>query len=135
MKYVIIVVLVAMQITVVAQTTSSLQDDSVYTEIEKMPEFKGGREAMYKTINQNIYYPPIARRAEVQGTSWVSFIVEKDGTISDVKIQESLSKETDEEAMRVVSLLTTWIPGEVNGQPVRVRTALPIKYKLLGKKR
>lgn len=114
-----------------AQSSLSPESDSVYTEVHEMPTFPGGNEAFYKNvIAKKIHYPGQARRMGIQGTVMLSFIVEKDGTVTDIKVEESLSTETDAEAARVISESPKWNPGKLDGTPVRVRIKRPIKFKL-----
>lgn len=106
------------------------ETDKIFTVVEQQPEFQGGYEAMMNFIRKNMRYPASARRMGVDGTVYVSFVVSKDGNISDVKTIRGISADCDQEAMRVVSMMPPWKPGKQNGKPVFVRFVLPIKFQL-----
>jgi TonB family protein len=101
-----------------------------YTVVEKMPSYTGGQEAMIQYLVANIQYPPAAKANKVQGTVFVTFVVEPDGTVTNVKILRGIGSGCDEEAQRVVKMMPKWNPGEQKGKPVRVQFNLPIKFKL-----
>ena len=105
-------------------------ENKIFTVVEQQPEFQGGYEAMMNFLKKNIRYPASARRMGVDGTVYVSFVVSKDGSISEVKVIRGLSADLDQEAVRVVSMMPPWRPGKQNGKPVFVRFVLPIKFKL-----
>lgn len=105
-------------------------ENKIFTVVEQQPEFQGGYEAMMNFIKKNMRYPASARRMGVDGTVYVSFVVSKDGSISEVKTIRGISADCDQEAMRVVSMMPAWKPGKQNGKPVFVRFVLPIKFKL-----
>jgi TonB family protein len=106
------------------------QEDKVYTVVQEQPEFRGGYDAMMAFIRQNLRYPAEARMQGIEGTVYISFIVGKDGTVSEAKIIRGISAEADREALRVVQLSPPWIPGKQNKEAVNVRFVLPIKFKL-----
>jgi protein TonB len=95
-----------------------------------MPEFKGGEEELFKYLGKELKYPKVARRNEVEGTVKVNFVVNKDGSVSDIKIVQSVSKELDDEAIRVIKKMPKWTPGKQDGEAVRVSYNLPFKYRL-----
>ena len=97
---------------------------------EFMPQYKGGTSAMVKFISNKMRYPPIARRTEVEGTVYVSFVINTDGSVIDVKVVKGISKECDAEALRVVSSMPYWLAGRQGNVPVMVRMVLPIKFQL-----
>ncbi|PLX12586.1 MAG: hypothetical protein C0594_02255 [Marinilabiliales bacterium] len=99
-------------------------------EVEKMPEFKGGRNAMIEFLSSNIKYPEEARINEVQGTVFVQFVVNKSGKISNVSVKKSVAADLDAEAVRVVSLMPDWTPGVADGKNVNVVMNIPISFKL-----
>ncbi|WP_299988046.1 TonB family protein [uncultured Pontibacter sp.] len=102
-----------------------------YSYVQHMPQFQGGEAEMMKFLGTNIQYPAIAKSNGVEGLTVVTFVVETDGKISEVKTVKPLSKETDEEAMRVVKLMSGhWSPGRQNEEVVRVRYTLPIRFAL-----
>lgn len=102
-------------------------DEKVYEVVEQMPSFPGGQEALMTYINNNIKYPD-----EVcgQGRVIVSFVVEKDGSITNATIRRSVDPAFDREALRVISSMPKWIPGKNNGRNVRVRFNVPVQFKL-----
>lgn len=105
-------------------------ENKIFTVVEQQPEFAGGYEAMMNFIRKNMRYPASARRMGVDGTVYVSFVVSKDGSISEVKTIRGISADCDKEAMRVVGMMPPWRPGKQNGKPVFVRFVLPIKFQL-----
>ena len=107
-----------------------VQGNNVYKVVEKMPEFPGGNLAMNKFLAENIKYPQAAKSKGVQGVVYVAFIIEKDGSVSNVSVLRGVGSGCNEEAMRVVSSMPKWKPGEDKGKPVRVEFNLPIKFKL-----
>jgi TonB family protein len=101
----------------------------VYDVVEKMPVFPGGNVQAY--IAQHLKYPDGAGEICVQGRVIVSFVIEKDGSISNAKVERSLDPLFDKEAMRMVSGMPRWQPGRQNGKPVRVRYTLPVTFRLV----
>ena len=104
--------------------------DKVYEVCEQMPIFPGGDAALMKYLSENVKYPALAIKAQEQGRVVVSFTVEKDGAISDVKVARSVTPSLDAEAVRVVKAMPKWTPGKQDGQPVRVRYNVPVSFKL-----
>ena len=123
-------------ITIVGYATQSKStedgDNTVYSfvSMETPPTYPGGMESFYKFLGQNIKYPAIAAENSIQGNVFVSFTVEKDGTLSDIKIDRKLGYGTDEEAVRVLKLSRRWNPGMIGDRPVRVKYNIPIKFAL-----
>ena len=109
---------------------SAAQDDKIFTVVEQQPEFAGGYDAMIQFLGQNIRYPEDARAQGLEGTVYVNFIVEKDGAVTDVKVIRGVAPSVDQEAKRVVEMFPNWQPGKQNGEVVRVRFVIPIKFKL-----
>ncbi len=109
---------------------SSADEEKVYTLTEVMPEFPGGQEAMFAYLGKNLQYPADAREAKKQGTVYITFVVNKDGRVSEVKVLRGLYPSLDKEAMRVVSRMPNWKPGTQNGKPVRTQFNLPVKFLL-----
>jgi len=105
-------------------------EDIIFTIVEQQAEFTGGFEAMAKFLGKNMKYPAQARRMGVEGNVFVSFVIDKEGNISDPQVIKGISAECDKEALRVVKLMPPWKPGKQNGKPVRCRFVLPIKFKL-----
>jgi periplasmic protein TonB len=109
-----------------------VEDDSdeIFTYVEQQPEFPGGYEAMMNFIRKNMVYPSLARKMQIDGTVHVSFLVSKEGAISEVKVLRGILADCDNEAVRVVKLMPPWNPGKQNGRPVYVRFIMPIKFRL-----
>jgi protein TonB len=103
---------------------------TIFRYAEVMPSFPGGDAAMMKFIGENIKYPPLANDRGIQGRVFVSFIVGRDGSITDVKVAQSVDPMLDAEAVRVVKLMPIWKPGEHRGKPVRFSQSLPINFIL-----
>ena len=111
-------------------TAQTKKNNMVFDVVEVMPQFPGGQIAMMKYIMENIKYPKQAMKERIQGRVTVRFIVEKDGSISDVKPILSVHPLLNKEAVRVVESMPKWTPGKQNGKPVRVRFNLPVMFKL-----
>lgn len=109
-----------------------VEDNNVYSfvSMENPPAYPGGIEKFYKFLGDNIKYPPMAAENNITGNVFVSFTVEKDGSLTDIKIDRKLGYGTDEEAVRVLKLSKRWNPGMQNGKPVRVKYNIPIKFSL-----
>ena len=111
-------------------TAQTKKNNMVYDVVEVMPQFPGGQTAMLKYIMENIKYPKQIMEEGIQGRVTVSFIVEKDGRVSNVRLLRSVQPLLDKEAVRVVKSMPKWSPGKQNGKPVRVRFNLPVMFKL-----
>ena len=104
--------------------------DEVFKVVEVDPEFPGGEEALYKYLAENIKYPEKAKNNKVEGRVYITFVIEKDGTVSDAKVLRSVNEELDAEALRVINAMPKWKPGMQQGVPVRVQYNIPITFKL-----
>lgn len=104
--------------------------DEVFMVVEDMPEFPGGNDSLVKFLNSNIVYPKSAFESGLEGTVYVSFVVEKDGAISSIKVMRSIDQSLSDEAERVISRMPKWKPGQQRGKLVRTMFMLPIKFKL-----
>lgn len=113
-----------------AITAGFVEDNAPFTRVEMMPEFEGGNKKMYQWLSKNLNYPSAAVRANVQGKVFLNFIVEKDGSITEVKVLKGIGFGCDEEAMRVVKAMPHWKAGRQNGQAVRVAYTIPITFQL-----
>jgi len=102
----------------------------IFTVVEEQPGYPGGDEARIKFLQENIKYPEEAKELGVQGKVFVTFVVEVDGSITDVRVLRGIGAGCDEEAVRVVKSMPRWVPGKQRGQPVRVQFNLPIKFTL-----
>jgi TonB family protein len=100
-----------------------------YTKFEEVPSYQGGYDEMMNTIRLNMKFPASARRKGIDGTVLVSFIIKKNGAISDISVVQGIDPDCDKEAMRMVGLANKWNPGRQRGKPVDVRFNLPIKFK------
>lgn len=105
-------------------------EEEIFTIVETNPAFPGGEREMYKYLGKNTDYPPIAQDNNIQGRVYVSFVVEKNGKITDVRVLRGIGGGCDEEAIRVVKSMPSWSPGKQRGKAVRVRFNLPIVFKL-----
>jgi len=108
----------------------SAQDNTIYSfvSMENPPKFPGGMAKFYKFLGDNIKYPEAAKKSNIDGKVFVSFVVEQNGALNDIKIDRKLGYGTDEEAVRVLKLSPNWIPGTQNGKAVRVKYNLPIRF-------
>lgn len=116
---------------VVVKTEAQTEpDDKPFDVVEQMPEFPGGKEALMKFISENVKYPKEAEEKGLQGRVVVRYVIEKDGSISEVEIAKSVNEYLDAEAIRVVNAMPKWIPGKQKGEPVRVKFTIPITFRL-----
>jgi TonB family protein len=106
------------------------EQPDIFTVVEEMPAFKGGDEARIKYLNDNIRYPEIAQKEGIQGRVFVTFVVEEDGNLSDVKVLRGIGGGCDEETVRVIESMPKWKPGKQRGNAVRVQFNMPILFKL-----
>lgn len=113
-----------------APLSNPQQPSQVETEVDKQPEFAGGTEALMAYLSNNIHYPESAVKAKTTGKVMVSFVVSKSGKVTQAKIKKGVSKELDAEALRVVSGMPDWTPGEKDGKKVDAEMFLPIAFQL-----
>lgn len=111
-----------------------VEDNSIkdFASVEVLPEFPGGEKAFGSFLSKNINYPPMARENNISGRVFISFVVEKDGQLTDIKVLRGLGYGTDEEAVRVLKKSPKWKPGIQNGRAVRVQYTIPISFQLAG---
>lgn len=105
-------------------------EEQIFMVVESMPAFPGGEQALNKYLYENIKYPQMAKESGIQGRVFVTFVVEKNGEVTDVRILRGIGGGCDEEAIRVVENMPKWTPGKQRGKPVRVQFNLPIKFTL-----
>lgn len=105
-------------------------NENVFQWVEEMPRYKSDESEIYKFFAQNIKYPEIAKRAGVEGRVTLTFIVSKDGSITNISVLKGIGAGCDEEAARVLGMMGKWSPGRQNGNPVRVAMSIPIMFKL-----
>lgn len=102
----------------------------IFTVVEKMPEFPGGQEALLEFLQTHAKYPESAIRNGIEGRVYCSFVVGKDGTVSDADVLRGVSPELDQEALRVINTMPAWSPGKQRGKAVRVRYTVPVAFRL-----
>lgn len=119
------------EIKTVQQTkTIAAGEEVVFTVVEEMPVYPGGEEARMQYLASNIKYPEAARKQGIQGTVYVTFVIERDGSVTDVRVLRGIGGGCDEEAVRVLSSMPNWTPGKQRGETVRVQFNTPIKFNL-----
>lgn len=106
------------------------KDSTILQTVEQIPEFPGGIVQFMKWITHNLHYPPQAQQQKIQGKVVVSFIINKDGSISSPTIVQSVDPLLDREAMRVIKMMPRWKPGIEDGKPCRTMFAIPINFVL-----
>ncbi|QZE14453.1 energy transducer TonB [Halosquirtibacter laminarini] len=122
-----------------AQVTAQAKEDPIFEEVEKSPSYPGGLKVMSDFIGENLKYPKIAQKKQVEGTVSVKFVIEKDGSVSNVRVARSVRaskanqdavESLNKEAIRVIKMLK-FIPGEQHGKKVRVATTCPLSFQLM----
>ena len=106
------------------------KEEEIFQVVENNPEFPGGMAELMKYLQKNIKYPPICQDQGIQGRVIVQFVVNTDGSIVDPQVVKSVNPHLDKEALRVVSTMPNWKPGEQRGKKVRVRFTLPVSFRL-----
>lgn len=104
--------------------------EEIFVVVEEQPEFPGGNAAMMKFLSDNIKYPVIAQENGIQGRVITNFVVERDGSITDVQVVRGVDPSLDKEAVRVIQSMPKWKPGKQRGSAVRVRFTLPVVFRL-----
>lgn len=107
-----------------------VEETKIFTVVEQMPMYPGGDAALMGYLRDNIHYPTVAAENGVQGRVVVGFVVERDGSITDVNILRGVDPSLDREAMRVVKSMPRWNPGKQNGSAVRVKYQVPVSFRL-----
>lgn len=107
-----------------------VEETKIFSVVEQMPMFPGGVGALMGYLRDNIHYPTVAAENGVQGRVVVGFVVERDGSITDVNILRGVDPSLDREAMRVVKSMPKWTPGKQNGSAVRVKYQVPVSFRL-----
>lgn len=110
------------------EPSTNESDITDFAEVD--PAFPGGESAMIKFIQENVTYPELSREMGEQGTVYVQFVVNTDGSIQDVKVLKGVSELLDREAVRVIKKMPKWSPGKQDGEPVRVRYQIPINFRI-----
>jgi len=102
----------------------------IYARAEVMPQYPGGYSHLAAFLYNNIEYPSLAIKQRIQGRVWFSFIVNQDGSVSDIKCEQGVYFALDDEAERVLKLMSRWEPGTIDGRPVRVKVYVPVHFRL-----
>jgi periplasmic protein TonB len=105
-------------------------DNQVFISVEQMPEFPGGEAELMRYLQTKVVYPPIAKENGIQGKVFITFVIDKDGHVKDVKVIRGIGGGCDEEAIRVVKSMPPWKAGKQNGKAVNVQFSIPIKFSL-----
>lgn len=105
-------------------------EQEIFQIVEEMPTFPGGEQKLLEYVAKNVKYPQIARESGIKGRVFISFVVEPDGSVSNVKVLRGIGGGCDEEAMRVVKSMPKWKPGKQRGKAVRVSYMLPVNFQL-----
>ena len=112
------------------KTVVSQKNEEVFDVVEQMPEYPGGMQALFEFLSQNIKYPEDAQKQKVEGRVIVTFVVETDGSISNVEVAKHAFPSLDNEAVRVIQAMPNWTPGKQSGKVVRVKYTVPIVFNL-----
>lgn len=105
-------------------------EQEIFQIVEEMPEYPGGDKKLLEYVAKSVKYPQIARESGIQGRVFVNFVIEPDGSVSNVKVLRGIGGGCDEEAMRVIKSMPKWKPGKQRGKAVRVTYTLPVNFKL-----
>ena len=130
MKQVLLFIFLFCTMSVSAQSNSTSRTERLFDVVEEMPMFPGGNAALMDFLANNIKYPQVAEENGIQGRVVLTFTVEPDGSLTEVKVVRGVDIALDKEAIRVVKSMPKWIPGKVGGQPVAVKYTLPITFHL-----
>lgn len=114
----------------VGDDSTTSDNEKVYQVVGQQPNFPGGKKELFKYLAYNMIYPADAAKNKVEGRVLVTFVIEHDGSISNVNVVNSVYPSLDKEAIRVVSEMPKWIPGKANGKTVRVKYTIPITFRL-----
>jgi protein TonB len=129
----ILFTLIALTFILSAKAQTNQKGDTtnhIFTGTDHIPEFPGGMQELYNFLSTNIRYPAISRQKGIQGRVVITMVVEKDGTLSNIRLVRGVATDIDNEALRVMGLSPKWKPGTQNGIPVRVAYAMPINFSL-----
>ena len=118
------------EIQQIEQVEEDVEEEKIFKIVEDMPQFPGGQQALMKYLAENIKYPAIARDAGIQGTVFVTFVVDENGNVGEVEVLRGIGGGADEEAKRVVRSMPKWKPGKQRGKPVKVQYNLPVRFTL-----
>ena len=117
---------------VVQEEEEDVQEEEIFMFVEETAEFPGGDAARIKYLRDHIKYPEMAKESNIQGTVYLKFVVEKDGSITHIQVLRGIGGGCDEEAVRVIKNMPKWKPAKQRGRPVRLWFSMPIKFTLQG---
>ena len=131
-KFLIMALMALFGLTTVSaqKTVVAKKNQQVFDVVEKMPEYPGGQAALFEYLSTNVMYPADAEKQKIEGRVLVTFIVNTDGSITDIEVVRKAFPSLDAEAVRVISGMPKWIPGEQKGQKVRVKYTVPLSFHL-----
>jgi protein TonB len=131
-KFIIMSLMALFGLTTVSaqKTVVAKKNQQVFDVVEKMPEYPGGQAALFEYLQKNVKYPADAEKKKVEGRVLVTFVVNTDGSITDIEVVRKAFPSLDAEAVRVISGMPKWIPGEQKGQKVRVKYTVPLNFRL-----
>jgi protein TonB len=115
---------------VVEKVEQKEEETKVFEVVEQMPQFPGGDGALMQYLSSHIKYPVVAEENGIQGRVVCTFVVERNGSITDVRVVKSVDPSLDKEAVRVIKSMPNWIPGKQNGSAVRVKYTVPVTFRL-----
>ncbi|MBR5781508.1 MAG: energy transducer TonB [Bacteroidales bacterium] len=115
-------------VSVNAYSQSDDSDNEVYSMVDERAQFPGGQNEMLKYLQENLQYPEAAKANNVHGRVIVKFIVERDGSLSDIKVMKGIGSGCNEEAIRLIQSMPKWKPGKNKGKEVRVSMMVPVNF-------
>jgi protein TonB len=131
-KFIIMSLMALFGLTTVSaqKTVVAKKNQQVFDVVEKMPEYPCGQAALFEYLQKNVKYPADAEKKKVEGRVLVTFVVNTDGSITDIEVVRKTFPSLDAEAVRVISGMPRWKPGEQKGQKVRVKYTVPLSFRL-----
>ena len=131
-KFIIMSLMALFGLTTVSaqKTVVAKKNQQVFDVVEKMPEYPGGQAALFEYLQKNVKYPADAEKKKVEGRVLVTFVVNTDGSITDIEVVRKTFPSLDAEAVRVISGMPRWKPGEQKGKKVRVKYTVPLSFRL-----
>jgi protein TonB len=124
----LLLLLLAARCLAQTDTPAVARDETIWSVVEEMPQFPGGRPALEKYLRENLRYPEEARQAGLKGTVYIGFVVCRDGSTCDPQVLRGIGYDCDQEALRLIREMPRWLPGKQRGQPVAVRYSLPVRF-------
>ncbi|MBR6843255.1 MAG: energy transducer TonB [Prevotella sp.] len=131
-KFIIMALMALFGLTTVSaqKTVVAKKNQQVFDVVEKMPEYPGGQAALFEYLSKNVKYPADAEKKKIEGRVLVTFVVNTDGSITDIEVVRKTFPSLDAEAVRVISGMPKWKPGEQKGKKVRVKYTVPLNFRL-----